>query len=105
MDYYSILSSLGITENQIKRSQHITENNETLFWVEINPTQRKCIYCNSESNIKDYKTKLIKVLPSFGMKTYLELKLPRYKCKCCNKTYIHNLNISFNSLHKPIIKE
>lgn len=105
MDYYSILSSLGVKENQIKRSHHITENNETLFWVEINPTQRKCVYCNSNANIKDYKTKQIKVLPSFGMKTYLELKLPRYKCKCCRKTYIHNLNISFNSLHKPIIKD
>ena len=66
MRYYSILSSLAITENQIKHSQHITENNETLFWIEINPTQFKCIYCNSNTNIKDDKTKQINVLTSFG---------------------------------------
>lgn len=105
MDYYSILSSLGVKENQIKRYEVISENGETLFWIEIVPNQRTCPICSSLSNIKEYKIKTIKALSSFGSKTYIELKLPRYVCLSCGKTYTHDLNISFNSLHKPIIKD
>ena len=105
MDYYSILSSLGVKENQIKRYEVISENGETLFWIEIIPNQRTCPICSNLSNIKEYKIKTIKALSSFGSKTYIELKLPRYVCLSCGKTYTHDLNISFKSLHKPIIKD
>lgn len=105
MDYYSILSSLGVKENQIKKYQVISENGEVVFWIEIIPNQRKCKFCGSSSNVKEYKTKTFKALSAFGSKTYIEIKLPRYKCKCCHKTYTHVLNISFNSLHKPIIDD
>lgn len=105
MDYYTLLDSHGIPKNQVRRFSSISENNETLIFAEILSSQRTCPFCSSnETIIKEYKTKTIKALATGNNTTFIEYKLPRYKCKKCNKTYTHNLSeYSEKSLSKQVI--
>ena len=83
MDYYTLLDSHGIPKKQVRRFSFISENNETLIFAEIIPSQRICPFCSSnETVVKEYKTKTIKALTTGKDKTFIEYKLPRYKCKC-----------------------
>ncbi len=102
---YSILSALGFKDNQIKRVESISENNETILFVELFPNQRTCPICSfSNCKIKEYKNKTIKSLSTVGTKTYIDYKLPRYICPKCNKTYTHDLSdTTFKSLSKKVL--
>lgn len=102
---YSILSAYGFKENQIKRIESISENNETIFFVELLANQRTCPACSfSHCKIKEYKRKTIKSLSTGGTKTYIEYSLPRYICTHCHKTYTHDLSEStYKSLSKKVL--
>lgn len=102
---YNILSSYGFKDNQIKRVDYISENNETIFYIELFSNQRSCPFCSFKAcKIKEYKTKTIKGLSTMGTKTYIEYKLPRYFCPQCKKTYTHDLSKStYKSLSKKVI--
>lgn len=103
MDYYSILKNLGIDINEIKKYEVLSENGETIFWIELLANQRKCPTCSNDSKIKDYKTRVIKANSVLGNQTYIEMKVPRYICKVCHKSYMHCFNIANKSIHKPMI--
>lgn len=107
MDYYTLLDSHGIPKKQVRRFSFISENNETLIFAEIIPSQRICPFCSSnETVVKEYKTKTIKALTTGKDKTFIEYKLPRYKCKLCNKTYTHNFSDQIEkSLSKQVISK
>ena len=58
MNYYSILEAYGISKNDIKRYHFLSEENESLLFVELIPNQCFCPYCSqSFTKIKEYKTK------------------------------------------------
>ena len=94
MDFYTLLDSHGIPKKQVRRFSFISENNETLIIAEIIPSQRTWPFCSSnETVVKEYKAKTIKALTTGKDKTFIEYKLPRYKCKLYNKTYTHNFSV------------
>ena len=106
MNYYSILEAYGISKNDIKRYHFLSEENESLLFVELIPNQCFCPYCSqSFTKIKEYKTKTIKVLPINDKTTYIEYRLPRYYCKVCNKTYTHQLESVEKSISSSVIKK
>lgn len=104
MDNYSILNAYGFNKNQIKRIESISENNETIFFVQLFANQRTCPKCkNNQCKIKEYKTKTIKSLKTSNNSTVIEYKLPRYICSKCGKTYTHDISdTTYKSLTKSL---
>lgn len=83
----------GIDYTNCSQFEVIDDDNETLIFLKIKPSQRICIHCkNSGSNIKEYKTKTIHSLSTGKNKTTITFSLPRYICNSCHKTYTHSLN-------------
>ena len=85
------------------RFSFLYENNELLIFAEIFTLKRIRSFCASNENfVKEYTTKTIKALTTRKDKTFIEYKLPRYKCKLFNKTYSHNFS---NQIEKSLYQQ
>lgn len=106
MNNYSILTAFGLNENQIKRVESLSENGETIFFVELFANQRTCPKCKcTQCKIKEYKTKTIRSLNTGSNRTLIEYRLPRYVCPKCRTTYTHDLSLSnYKTLSKQALE-
>lgn len=105
MNNYSTLTALGLKEDQIKRVIPLSEDGETIFFVDLFPNQRTCPECGyTHCKIKEYKTKTIRSLNTGPNKTLIEYRLPRYVCPKCRKTYTHDISLSnYKTLSKQAL--
>lgn len=91
MDINTILKSQGINPDLIRKFDYLEDDSNLIIVAQIKGTHKKCPYCESKNTIiKEYKTRKIKGL-NIGKKiTEIELRIPRYKCKNCNKTFTYD---------------
>ena len=107
---YCIRKLLGLTEENFITDENwleiVTENHETVHKINgtWTSTCTSCLYCSSENVIKyspvEHK---IRIPHLFGSKTILDLKVQRFICKDCRKTWVadcplvpKNSNISYD---------
>ena len=107
---YCIRKLLGLTEENFITDENwleiVTENHETVHkingtWIS---TCTSCLYCSSENVIKHSPMEhKIRIPHLYGNKTILDLKVQRFICKDCRKTWVadcplvpKNSNISYD---------
>ena len=107
---YCIRKLLGLTEENFITDENwletLTENHETVHKIKGTWTDScaSCLYCSSENVIKHSPIEhKIRIPHLYGSKTLLELKVQRFICKDCRKTWVadcplvpKNSNISYN---------
>ena len=107
---YCIRKLLGLTEENFITDENwleiMTENHETVHKIKGTWTDSctSCLYCSSENVIKHSPMEhKIRIPHLFGSKTILDLKVQRFICKDCRKTWVadcplvpKNSNISYN---------
>ena len=107
---YCIRKLLGLTEENFITDENwleiVTENHETVHKINgtWTSTCTSCLYCSSENVIKHSPMEhKIRIPHLFGHKTILDLKVQRFICKDCHKTWVvdcplvpKNSNISFD---------
>ncbi|WP_314851991.1 transposase family protein [uncultured Granulicatella sp.] len=107
---YCIRKLLGLTEENFITDENwleiVTENNETVHKINGTWTNTctSCLYCSSENVIKHSPMEhKIRIPHLFGHKTILDLKVQRFICKACHKTWVvdcplvpKNSNISYD---------
>ena len=107
---YCIRKLLGLTEENFitdeNRLETVTESHETVHKMKGTWTNTctSCLYCFSENVIKHSPMEhKIRIPHLFGSKTILDLKVQRFICKECHKTWVvdcplvpKNSNISYN---------
>ena len=102
MDFYTILKSQGINPDAIRKFDYLVEGDNFIASVQLKATHKPCPYCGSElTKIKEYKTKKIKGLNIGNKYTELYLRIPRYACKNCKKTFTYDMSgFTANSITK-----
>ena len=107
---YCIRKLLGLTEKNFIADENwletVTENHEIVHKVKGTWTNTctSCPYCSSENVIKHSPMEhKIRIPHLYGNKTLLELKVQRFICKDCRKTWVadcplvpKNSNISYD---------
>ena len=94
MNNYNPLTAIGIPMEEVRRYEVAQDGDAVVATAQIVPSQRVCPGCGCVgSKVKEYKTKTLKDLRTQGMRTVIELRLPRYACPSCGKTYTHELAI------------
>ena len=92
---YCIRKLLGLTEKNFITDENwleiVTENYETVHKIKGTWTNTctSCLYCSSENVIKHSPMEhKIRIPHLFGSKTILDLKVQRFICKECHKTWV-----------------
>ena len=107
---YCIRKLLGLTEENFITDENwleiVTENHETVHKINgtWTSTCTSCLYCSSENVIKHSPMEhKIRIPHLYGNKTILDLKVQRFICKDCRKTWVadcplvpKNSNISYD---------
>ena len=107
---YCIRKLLGLTDKNFITDENwleiITENHETVHKIKGIWTDSctSCLYCPSENVIKHSPMEhKIRIPHLYGNKTILDLKVQRFICKDCHKTWVadcplvpKNSNISYD---------
>ena len=107
---YCIQKFLRLTEENFITDENwleiVTENNETVHKINGSWTSicTSCLYCSSENVIKHSPIgHKIRIPHLYGNKTLLDLKVQRFICKVCHKTWVvdcplvpKNSNISYD---------
>ena len=107
---YCIRKLLRLTEENFITDENwleiVTENNETVHKINGSWTSicTSCLYCSSENVIKHSPIgHKIRIPHLYGNKTLLDLKVQRFICKVCHKTWVvdcplvpKNSNISYD---------
>lgn len=69
-------------------------NSETHIYFTIKRKPHSCPYCgNVTEKVHDYRTSILKDIPSLGNKTFLHYKKRRYHCSCCNKHFYEDFGL------------
>lgn len=84
LDYTQSL--LNLQEVIVKK---VTTNDKSaVIDIEMRKKQHACPRCSAETSyVHDYRTRLIKDIPAFGMKIILNYRLRRYVCPHCGKRF------------------
>ena len=92
---YCIRKLLGLTEENFITDENwleiVTENHETVHKINgtWTSTCTSCLYCSSENMIKHSPMEhKIRIPHLYGNKTILDLKVQRFICKDCRKTWV-----------------
>ena len=105
IDSKDILTLLSIPCEVVSDVEIISDTKEiTYIVIELKDNRSSCPFCfQNNIVIKDYYKVKIKNSIIRKHKLYVEIKIRRYKCKCCNKTFKQNFNFYKNknsiSLH------
>lgn len=92
MNNYNPLNAVGIPMGEVERYEVAREGDAVFVDAKIRPTQRECPKCGTAGcKVKEYKAKTLRDLRTQGLKTIVELKVPRYVCPSCGKTYTHEI--------------
>jgi len=94
IDSKDILTLLSIPCEEVSNVEIISDTSEITFIdIELKDNRPFCPFCfQNNIVIKDYYKVKIKNSIIRKHKLYVEIKIRRYKCKCCNKTFKQNFN-------------
>ena len=105
--YYTIFEHLNINEDELININAIRDDDFVFVQAKIKPSHQKCPYCeNDDTVIKEYKTKTFKRTNMSGISYETEIKIPRYRCKKCGKTFSKKIeNGSHSKTPKSVIQK
>ena len=94
IDSKDILTLLSIPCEEVSDVEIISDTKEiTYVDIELKDNRSSCPFCfQNNIVIKDYYKVKIKNSIIRKHKLYVEIRMRRYKCKCCNKTFKQNFN-------------
>ena len=94
IDSKDILTLLSIPCEEVSDVEIISDTSEiTYVAIELKDNRSICPFCfQNNIVIKDYYNVKIKNSIIRKHKLYVEIKIRRYKCKCCNKTFKQKFN-------------
>ena len=94
IDSKDILTLLSIPCEEVSNVEIISDTSEITFIdIELKDNRPFCPFCfQNNIVIKDYYKVKIKNSIIRKHKLYVEIKIRRYKSKCCNKTFKQNFN-------------
>ena len=95
IDSNDILTLLSISFEDVLNMNIINDTNDISFIdIELRDNRTNCPFCLSDNLvIKDYYIINLKNNVIRGKKLYIKIKLRRYKCKCCNKTFKQKISL------------
>ena len=99
IDSKDILTLLSIPCEEVSDVEIISDTSELSFVdIELKDNRSSCPFCfQNNVVIKDYYKVKIKNSIIRKHKLYVEIRMRRYKCKCCNKTFKQNFNFYDNN--------
>lgn len=87
----TIADFLRINSNDIERCDEITDQNGCNVFIVLKRKQEFCPKCKEENiKIKEWKMRKVKHALFYEKETTFYIKIPRYVCKCCGKTFTQN---------------
>ena len=90
-----ILPLLGLPSEKIKSVDVINESNESTIYIELMDIRGICPKCKSSAiEIKDYYTVCINNSIIKHHKLNVEIRVRRYRCKKCGKTFKQNYDFT-----------
>ena len=94
IDPKDILTLLSIPCEEVSNVEIISDTKEITFIdIELKDNRPNCPFCfQNNIVIKDYYKVKIKNSIIRKHKLYVEIRIRRYKCKCCNKTFKQDFN-------------
>ena len=94
IDSKDILTLLSIPCEEVSNVEIISDTSEiTYVAIELKDNRPFCPFCfQNNIVIKDYYKVKIKNSIIRKHKLYVEIKIKRFKCKCCNKTFKQKFN-------------
>ena len=111
MDGFTILKCQGINPGAVRKFDFIEEGNNIVLFAQLKGTHKTCPYCKSENTIiKEYKARKIHGLNNGSKNVEIDLRIPRYFCKDCKKTYTYDTSgfiansITKDELNKILIE-
>ena len=107
IDTQSIFRSQGIDPNIISRIDAIDDGENVVVWGQIQGTHQDCPFCKSKNTIiKEYKVRKIKGLKIGYKKVEIDIRVPRYRCKDCKKTFTYDIShFAANKITKSELSE
>ena len=107
IDTLSIFRSQGIDPNTICRTDVLEDGNYIIIWGQIKGTHQECPCCHSKNSIiKEYKERRINGLKIGNKKAEINLRVPRYRCKDCGKTFTYDTSkFTSNKITKTELDE
>lgn len=91
MDGFAILKYQGINPGAVRKFDFIEEGNNIVLFAQLKGPHRPCPYCKSEDTvIKEYKPRIIHGLNTGNKNVEINLRIPRYSCKKCKKTFTYD---------------
>ena len=91
MDGFAILKHQGINPGAVRKFDFIEEGNNIVLFAQLKGPHRPCPYCKSEDTvIKEYKPRIIHGLNTGNKNVEINLRIPRYSCKKCKKTFTYD---------------
>lgn len=91
MDGFAILKYQGINPGAVRKFDFIEEGNNIVLFAQLKEPLRPCPYCKSEDTvIKEYKPRIIHGLNTGNKNVEINLRIPRYSCKKCKKTFTYD---------------
>lgn len=98
MFYYTIFEHLNISVDALTKVTSTRDDNFVYIQATLKPEYPVCTSCCSKQIVlKEYKTKTFKRTSPSGILYEAEIKIPRYKCKKCNKTYSQEIEKQNNT--------
>ena len=94
IDSKDILTLFSIPCEEVSDVNIISDTPEITFVdIELQDNRSNCPFCfNKDIVIKDYYKVKIKNSIIRKHKLYVEIRIRRYRCKCCNKTFKEIIN-------------
>lgn len=107
IDTQSIFRSQGIDPYIISRVDAIDDGDYVIIWGQIQGSHQDCPFCKSKNTvIKEYKVRKIKGLKIGVKNVEIDIRVPRYCCKDCKKTFTYDTStFTANKITKGELNE
>lgn len=91
MNSFTILQCQGINPDAVRKIDYLEDEETIVIFAQIKGTHKPCPYCNSKNTvIKEYKPRKIQGLNNGNKEVEINLRIPRYVCKDCKKTFTYD---------------